>query len=80
MNWNSKAKGIFQNKRIIKIQENIEHTSVIHKTMTIKLISKFYYVISVFKVDVSSWKRYGTKAANRLLKIISNLLTRYTYR
>ena len=30
------------------------HTSIVHKTMAIKLISKFYYVISVFKVDVSS--------------------------
>jgi len=37
------------NKHIIKL-----HTSIVHKTMAIKLISKFYYVISVFKVDVSS--------------------------
>lgn len=32
-------------------------TSAIHKTISIKLVSEFDYIISVFKVDISPWKR-----------------------
>ena len=31
-----------------------ECTSAVHKTMSIKLVSEFYDIISVFKIDVSS--------------------------
>lgn len=35
-------------------QDIIEDTSVVYKAITIKLISEFDDIVSVFKVDVSS--------------------------
>ena len=44
------------------MKKNELFTFAAHKSITIKMVSKFYDIISVFEIDVSSCKGYRTKA------------------